>query len=281
MDEQTLVDAIRDRVADPERRLDHRPSEFLASVKSMSLGELFSSGRTVAGQLSQLMAGGVTDELTAEAERYQEAMNRPLDRPLPERASADALDAAEASMSVTLPPFLRRLYTEIANGGFGPGAGLIGVRGGWTDDDGRTMEQLHEMLAEGDPDEPSWDWPVGLVPVVDESPAWICLDTASPVARVVRFDMEGVDYAGWDASFTDVAPSLVEWLSTWVRSRPAHEVLQDEMAAAFSPESQVAEARRARAMIGAMSLEERRAMGLPDEGWEQVVWGGIGLEDDD
>ena len=30
-----------------------------------------------------------------------------------------------------------------------------------------------------------------------------------------------------------------------------------------------------------MSIEERRAMGLPDVGWEQVVWGGIGLEPDE
>jgi len=32
---------------------------------------------------------------------------------------------------------------------------------------------------------------------------------------------------------------------------------------------------------GSMSIEERRAMGLPDVGWEQVVWGGIGLEPDE
>lgn len=121
MDEQALIDAIRDRVADPERRVDHRPSEFVGSVRSMSLGESFSSARRLAGQLRQLMAGGVTNELEAEAERYQEAMNKPLDRPLPARASAEALDAAEASMGVALPPLLRRLYAEIANGGFGPG----------------------------------------------------------------------------------------------------------------------------------------------------------------
>src|SRR6476660_8954818 len=40
------------------------------------------------------------------------------------------LDAAEQTLHLTLPPFLRRLYTEIGNGGFGPGYGLIGVEGG-------------------------------------------------------------------------------------------------------------------------------------------------------
>jgi hypothetical protein len=42
----------------------------------------------------------------------------------------------------------------------------------------------------------------------------------------------------------------------------------------------VEEARKARARIAAMSSEQRRAMGLPDVGWEKVVWGGLGLEDD-
>jgi hypothetical protein len=34
-------------------------------------------------------------------------------------------------------------------------------------------------------------------------------------------------------------------------------------------------------MIAAMTAEERAAMGLPEVGWEKVVWGGIGLEEDD
>ena len=39
-----------------------------------------------------------------------------------------------------------------------------------------------------------------------------------------------------------------------------------------------AQANEARAAIGRMSIEERRGMGLPDVGWEKVVWGGIGWE---
>jgi len=29
-----------------------------------------------------------------------------------------------------------------------------------------------------------------------------------------------------------------------------------------------------------MSPEERAAMGLPESGWEHVVWGGLGLDED-
>ena len=34
-------------------------------------------------------------------------------------------------------------------------------------------------------------------------------------------------------------------------------------------------------MIAAMTPEARAAMGLPEVGWEKVVWGGIGLDDED
>lgn len=31
---------------------------------------------------------------------------------------------------------------------------------------------------------------------------------------------------------------------------------------------------------GSVTTEERRAVGLPEVGWERVVWGGLGLDDD-
>ena len=280
MDEPELIEAIRARVADPDRRVDARPSEFFASVKGMSLGSLFRAGRAAAADAMRAARGDLDDELTGKAERYRTAMNRPAERPLPPPATPEALDAAEARMGTAIPPLLRRLYVEVANGGFGPGSGIIGIKGGWTDDNGRTIEDLFEMMSEGDPDEPSWDWPVGLVPIVDYSPVWTCVETAAIGGRVVDFDHEEIDYGGWDASFSEVAPSLHDWLASWVGSRPAHEVQREEMAEQMAS-SEVATARQARAAIGRMSIEERRAMGLPDVGWEQVVWGGIGLEPDD
>lgn len=45
MDELELIAAISERVADPERRLDVRPSVSFASVKGLSLGGLHSAGR--------------------------------------------------------------------------------------------------------------------------------------------------------------------------------------------------------------------------------------------
>ena len=280
MDESEIIEAIRDRIADPERRVDVRPSEFLASVQGMSLGQLFTAGRAAMADAMRAARGDLDDELVGKAEAVGAAMNRPSERALPPPATAEALDAAEARMGVTIPPLLRRLYAEVANGGFGPGSGIIGITGGWTDDHGRTVEDLFEMMSEGDPDEPSWRWPAGLVPIVDYSPVWTCVETAGPEARVVDFDHEEIDYGGWDASFTEVAPTLHDWLATWVQGRPTHEVQREQMAEQMAT-SDVENARQAREAIGRMSIEERRAMGLPDVGWERVVWGGIGLEPDE
>jgi SMI1/KNR4 family protein SUKH-1 len=280
MDETELIAAIRARIADPDRRVDARPSEFFASVQGMSLGSLFRAGRAAAADAIRAARGDLNDELIGKAEGHRAAMNRPAERPLPARATPEALEAAEARMGVAIPPLLRRLYAEVANGGFGPGSGIIGIQGGWTDDNGRTIEDLLEMMSEGDPDERSWRWPVGLVPIVDYSPVWTCVATAVPGGRVVDFDHEEIEYGGWDASFSDVAPSLHDWLVTWVGSRPAHQVQREEMVEQTAT-SDVETARQAREAIGRMSIEERRAMGLPDVGWEQVVWGGIGLEPDE
>ena len=42
---------------------------------------------------------------------------------------------AEKKLGFHLPPLLREIYSELANGGFGPGYGLIGLTGGYTVED--------------------------------------------------------------------------------------------------------------------------------------------------
>jgi hypothetical protein len=45
-------------------------------------------------------------------------------------------------------------------------------------------------------------------------------------------------------------------------------------------DSMVAAARAARAHIAAITPQQRAEMGLPEQGWERVVWAGLGLEPD-
>jgi hypothetical protein len=53
---EALLERLRELVADPDLRTDYRPSVFDSSVRSMSLGELFSTGRSVFGDLMKVVA---------------------------------------------------------------------------------------------------------------------------------------------------------------------------------------------------------------------------------
>lgn len=127
---------------------------------------------------------------------------------LPPPASAEAVVETERVIGYPLPPLLRRLYLEVANGGFGPRAGVLGVAG---------SEYLHHgdwaHLAEayqafnGDSRHPGlvwlFDWGCQIWSVVD------CRDPAGPIW-------------GWDPDFDQDADSsalfpqnmtLHEWLA--------------------------------------------------------------------
>ena len=127
------------------------------------------------------------------------------------------------------------------------------------------------------------EWPAGLLPVVSQDPG-LGRHRGGNRARdrvgsrgAARTQQRGA----FQASFSDVAPSVEAWLAGWLES-PTHDEQRDAMMADLTPPEVAGPARaRSRAAIGRMSLEERRAMGLPDEGWEEVVWGGIGWDPDE
>src|SRR4051794_36254641 len=51
-------------------------------------------------------------------------------------ASEAAVRATERRLGFSLPETLRQIYLTVANGGFGPGYGVMGPEGGFTDDMG-------------------------------------------------------------------------------------------------------------------------------------------------
>jgi len=53
---------------------------------------------------------------------------------LPPPATPVAVRAAEEAVGFRFPTLLGRLWTEVANGGFGPGGGIFGVEGGWEEE---------------------------------------------------------------------------------------------------------------------------------------------------
>jgi SMI1/KNR4 family protein SUKH-1 len=270
MDE--LIARLRARAADPDRRTDVRRSQFSSTVRGLDLGGLMTMGRSLAGDLSRVVAanqeGRVDRAGFARALGIERAMSTPADPALPAPASADAVDAAEAALGVRLPPALRRVYAEVANGVFGPGEGLVPLA--------RLVARYRELRTNEELPR-GRSWPEGLLPVVSMDPGWDCVDAAS--GRVIAWDPEELTERSSEErfrrSFSEVAPSVEAWLEAWVGSKTQAEQMQEQMAS-----YQVKAAREARESIGRMTPQERAKMGLPEVGWERVVWGGIGLDEE-
>lgn len=67
----------------------------------------------------------MTDDEVVEAVR-----DRARAGSLPTPAAPASVADAERTIGFSLPPLLWRLYLEVADGGFGPAEGILGVRGG-------------------------------------------------------------------------------------------------------------------------------------------------------
>ena len=268
-----LLTRIRARIEDPERRVDTVTNAFSKSVQSLHLGQLFAAGRSAAADLARVVdanqAGRRIDpDIIAKVDQLGASMDDVITPDLRRPLDATAIDAAEARIGARLPVPLRRVYGEVADGGFGPGGGLLPLA---------DAAATYTRLRVDPPGPPGQDWPEGLLPMIAYDPGYDCVDLTS--GKVIAWDPEGLsEYsgaAGWRRTFTEIAPSVETWLDTWVGSRSQAEEMQEKIATTM-----VEEARKARAMVAAMSPEERAAMGLPEVGWEREVWGGIGLDDE-
>jgi hypothetical protein len=177
--------------------------------------------------------------------------------------TAEAVRAAEAELGVTFPPLLSRLYTEVADGGFGPGLGLLDLGG---------VVRQARRLRTGEELPRGRRWPASLLPLVRLDPGWTCVDAET--GRVVDWDPEDLteraSQARFDASFSERSPSLEAWLGRWVRSKTAadrHKPSEKERwermrARAQTPEGQAWQHRKTQALIASMTPEERERYGL-------------------
>jgi hypothetical protein len=118
----------------------------------------------------------MTDEEIIEAIRA-----RPSAVALPDPASPEAVAGAEEVIGYRLPRLLRRLYLEVANGGFGPCGDVLGVPGGPWVGDWADIVDVHQAFGSGpEPNAPAWmvwllDWGCAIWSLVD------CRDTAGPM----------------------------------------------------------------------------------------------------
>ena len=134
-----------------------------------------------------------------------------------EPASAQAIAEAEQSLDFALPPVLKQVLLEVGNGGFGPGHGLLGVRGGATDEHGNSMLDLYDGLSATNPDDPGWRWPERLVPLCPWGDStYSCIDCSVPEGQLVTYDANGYR-PGTDLErlFTAQDLAVDAWLRLW------------------------------------------------------------------
>lgn len=135
------------------------------------------------------------DAILAQIRQRLSAAPSPTDVPfertkeLPPVASAASIRSTERDIGLELPPLLCRMYTEIANGGFGPAYGFIGVAGGATDDIGKSIVDLYVGSQSQQFRKRFPNWPKGIVRFC----YWGCgmysaIDCLSPDFAVYHFE---------------------------------------------------------------------------------------------
>jgi hypothetical protein len=145
-------------------------------------------------------------------------------------ATEQQLLAAETALGFSLPPSLRTLYTQVANGGFGPGFGIVGVLGGFasTGLGGTIVDAYHALNVEISLVDyrqykqesgkhlifelPLTDWDSSLLPLCD----WGCLNTSFMDIRTDQV-LRGAPISRTTYVLRLQASSLQEWLELWLR----------------------------------------------------------------
>jgi hypothetical protein len=269
IDRDSLIEQLRARVADPKHRTEYAPSVLEEAMGSMSLGGMLSFGRSLADSLRRVVdsnqAGRMPDaDVQETAEQLQRDMTTPAPAAGLRHASIADVQVAEAALGLSLPPFLARLYVEIADGGFGPGRGLLALE--------RLVRETRELRS-GEVLPRNRTWPPSLLPVVDRDPGWFCLDAAS--GAIVEWDPEDLAERSSEErfrrSFTDVSPSIEAWLAKWLRKmaaadrKPSEEERWARMAArAQTPEGIARQEAKTRRYLAQMSPEDRKNFGFDE-----------------
>lgn len=105
-----------------------------------------------------------------------------------------------------------RLYTEVANGGFGPMYGILGITpSGQHDQPGITA--VEEYLQN-----PQLNEPVGFPLIAAGCSVWWYVSLTKPGNPVCLFDWDGWDWPERDSpevAVSHTVPTLAEWLVRW------------------------------------------------------------------
>jgi hypothetical protein len=123
-----------------------------------------------------------------------------------------------------LPDLVRRIYTEVADGGFGPGYGLFPITSK-NDSEQESIAAIYQEVLDIAKCHPLWNWPRKLIPMADMGCGmYYCVDCYFDKLPVILFDQSNLDSEvdddeaalRWSNAFWFESPSLVKWLNDWL-----------------------------------------------------------------
>jgi len=133
----------------------------------------------------------------------------------------ESVREAERQLGFPFHQLLRSLLTGVANGGFGPGYGLLGLEGGRLTDEGNTSIELYLALSRPDPEDPEWTWPAGLLPLCHWGCAiYSCVDCTTPEGQIIWFDPNAYDSEETrEMAFRAQGIGIVEFMVGWSQGK--------------------------------------------------------------
>lgn len=142
--------------------------------------------------------------------RTDEALDFPTE--IGPKITDKEIAAIEAELELELPSTIRRIYTEIGDGGFGPGYGFLKMRGSGRFSDLSVVE-LYKEFREEDPTDPSWIWPKDLL-LVTHWGCGIMTGVNCLTGRVAVYDPNSYQSDLSDSLFFQNC-DIDEWLEKW------------------------------------------------------------------
>jgi hypothetical protein len=229
-DHDDLLARLKARADDDRHRVDEPGDQFTGLLAELPVGELLGMVREGGTALRALVAANAAGEAPPGPTPSGMLMIGGFDvlgttrmmatpavvaRRMP--ASADDVDRVERALGLRLPRLLARVYTEVADGGVGPGEGLLPLHEA-TGPRTRSLVDEYEVVCEASEHGYGAPWPRHLLPVARWSDGvWMVVDTADPAHPVYEVDdgdVEDDDERPWDVP--PVAPSLESWLEAWI-----------------------------------------------------------------